>query len=348
MLFFEIATLLPVALLIAGAVWGGGWVWAAVLCITVLTWALDHLVRGAAARRGASSEFPAGTALAVGLGVAHLPLMALAVWAVGGASGHDAIHRLGLLVGFGLFFGQVGHPNAHELIHKPARWMQGLGRAVYVAMLFGHHASSHLRVHHVHVGTAKDPSSAPEGMGFWRYAPRAWAGAFLAGLQAETALRARARLAPPAWTHPHVGYGAGAALCLALAYGIAGATGVLAYLGIAGYAQLQILLSDYLQHYGLRRHPGPDGRPEPVGPQHSWNGPDFWSSAMMLNAPRHSHHHTHPGVAFPALDLTDEMPTLPRSVPVMAVAALMPPLWKRMMARPLARWRNPHEGDRQT
>jgi alkane 1-monooxygenase len=338
MLFFDIASLLPAALLIAGAIWGGWWVWAALLCITVLTWALDHLVRRAAAIRGVNSEFPTGTALAVGLGLAHLPLMALAVWAAGGASGHDLLHRLGLIAGFGLFFGQVAHPNAHELIHKPARWMQLLGRAIYTVMLYGHHASSHLRVHHLHVGTERDPASAPAGMGFWRYARRAWAGSFRAGMAAESALRARAATPPPGWTHPYVGYLAGAGLCLGLAVAIGGATGLLAYLSIAAYAQLQILLSDYLQHYGLRRRLDANGRPEPVGPQHSWNGPQFWSSAMMLNAPRHSHHHTHPGVAFPALELTDRMPVLPHSVPVMAVAALVPPLWHRVMARPLARW----------
>ncbi|MCM2560727.1 alkane 1-monooxygenase [Lutimaribacter sp. EGI FJ00015] len=340
MIFFDIATLLPVVLLFAGAILGGGWVWGAVLWITVLTWALDHLVRRAAVVRGVTSEFPTGTGLAVGLGVLHFPLMAVAVWAVGGASGHDLLHRLGLLVAFGLFFGQVGHPNAHELIHKSTRWQQWLGRAIYVVLLMGHHASSHLRVHHIHVGTARDPASAPAGLGFWRYAMRAWPGSFLAGLHAENALRARAATPPPAWSNPYAGYLGGAALCLGAAVWIGGLTGMLAYLGIAAYAQLQILLSDYLQHYGLRRRVDANGRPEPVGPRHSWNGPQFWSSAMMLNAPRHSHHHTHPGVAFPALDLTDQMPTLPRAVPVMAVVALVPPLWKRMMARHVARWAN--------
>ena len=78
------------------------------MCITILTWALDHLVRRAAAIRGVNSEFPTGTALAVGLGLAHLPLMALAVWAAGGASGHDLLHRLGLVAGFGSIISEVG------------------------------------------------------------------------------------------------------------------------------------------------------------------------------------------------------------------------------------------------
>ena len=123
---------------------------------------------------------------------------------------------------------------------------------------------------------------------------------------------------------------------------IAGAHGVFALLAIAFYAQMQLLLSDYVQHYGLRRRTREDGRMEPVGPQHSWNAPAWYSSAMMLNAPRHSDHHMRPARAFPALEVTaDTMPILPRSLPVMAVLALIPPIWRRIMDRRVARWQNP-------
>lgn len=117
----------------------------------------------------------------------------------------------------------------------------------------------------------------------------------------------------------------GAVLVVGLAFALAGWGGVLALLGIAGYAQVQILLSDYIQHYGLRRIVLADGRLEPVGPRHSWNAPQAWSSAMMLNAPRHADHHAHPGRPYPGLRLEGDMPMLPRAVPVMAVAALIPP-----------------------
>jgi alkane 1-monooxygenase len=55
----------------------------------------------------------------------------------------------------------------------------------------------------------------------------------------------------------------------------------------------------------------------------------------MLNAPRHSDHHAHPARAYPALRLgaadTPGRPVLPRSLPVMATLAMVPPLWRRMM-----------------
>ena len=67
---------------------------------------------------------------------------------------------------------------------------------------------------------------------------------------------------------------------------------------------------------------------------------------MMLNAPRHSDHHMHPSRAFPALELTPgTMPMLPRSLPVMAVLALVPPLWHRVMDRRVARWQPVRDQD---
>ncbi|MDX5402535.1 MAG: alkane 1-monooxygenase [Rhodobacterales bacterium] len=324
MFLFVIATLAPLALLIPGALWGGWWIPGGIFLITVFTWAADHLMRHAAAVTGRDDEFPSGDGLAVTLALLLLAGLVLTLRAFG--AGFSGLELLGLVIGWGLAFGQIGHPVAHELIHRRPAWMRLLGRAVYAAVLMGHHASSHLRVHHVHVGSADDPASAPLGMGFWTYAPRAWGGSFMAGLRAETALRARAATPAPIWTHPYLGYAAGALLALGLAFGLGGLAGGLALLGIAGYAQLQILLSDYIQHYGLTRARLADGRLEPVGARHSWN------------APRHSDHHAHPARAYPALRLDQEMPLLPRAVPVMAVAALIPPLWRRMMDRRAMRW----------
>jgi alkane 1-monooxygenase len=340
MVLFASATLAPIALLMLGTLRGGGWILAGLAMITAFTWAADRLMRRRAAVTGDQAEFPSGDGLAVLLAGLLLAGLVLVLRATGAPEpqGLRLPEALGLVIGWGLAFGQIGHPAAHELIHRRAGWKRALGRAVYVAVLMGHHASSHLRVHHQHVGTPEDPASAPLGMGFWHYVPRAWAGSFMAGLRAETALRARARVAPPRWSHPYVGYALGAGLMLGLALWLGGPRGLAMLAGIAAYAQGQILLSDYVQHYGLRRARLADGRLEPVGPRHAWNAPQPWSGAMMLNAPRHSDHHAHPGRPYPALRLEEEMPLLPRSLRVMGAAALIPPLWRRMMDRRARRW----------
>ena len=90
----------------------------------------------------------------------------------------------------------------------------------------------------------------------------------------------------------------------------------------------------------------PDGRLEPVGPRHSWNGGQWLSGHMMLNAPRHSDHHAHPARPYPALRLpgVEEAPRLPLPLPLACMVALVPPLWRRMMRPHLARWRQPDAG----
>ncbi|MCW1951870.1 MAG: fatty acid desaturase, partial [Octadecabacter sp.] len=145
----------------------------------------------------------------------------------------------------------------------------------------------------------------------------------------------------PWWRHPYYAYVVGAALALIMAAIIGGITGVIAALCLAGLAQTQLMLSDYVQHYGLSRRIMENGKPEPVGARHSWNAPHLMSSALMLNAPRHSNHHAYPARAFPALRLSDDMPMLPRSLPVMACVALYPRLWRRVMDPLSAQWQQP-------
>ena len=228
------------------------------------------------------------------------------------------------------------HRDVRRDLDLRLRW---LGRAVYTAMLFGHHGSAQLKVHHVAVATPDDPNSPRRGEGFYRFWARAWWGSFVAGWRAERRDRARRARPGPLWRQAYVGYVGGAMAVLALAWGLAGIRGVGVLMAVAGYAQMQILLADYVQHYGLQRR-RIQGRYEPVGPQHSWNARPWYSGAMMLNAPRHSDHHQNPGRVFPELRLSaSKMPMLPRSMPVMCALALVPPLWRRVMDPRAAVWR---------
>ncbi|GGL78631.1 alkane 1-monooxygenase [Wenxinia marina] len=323
---FALATLLPVPLIAAGALWGGLWAVAALASMTLLIAGVDLLAARAAPHQPDDDGFPAGTALAVTLGIAHFALLGLLVARLGDAGAASA---LATYVAAGLYFGQVSNSNAHELIHRTTRALRRLGVAIYVSLLFGHHASAHPLVHHRFVATARDPNSARLGEGFWRYAHRAWTGSFRAGLAAERERLARA--GRPRRENPYLVYLGGAAATLVAAALLGGPRGALVLLSLAAFAQLQLLLSDYVQHYGLRRPLRPDGRPEPVAPGHSWNSPHPASSALMLNAPRHSDHHAAPSRAYPGLRLPPSAPMLPRSLPVMACLALWPRAWRRVM-----------------
>lgn len=331
---FAVFALLPAILLVAGAA-GGGWpVWAALIWIAGASQAADTLIsRGFPDAE--DQDFPLADSLSVILALVHFILLAMALVALNGTL-LTRPEKIALFLGAGMFMGQVSNANAHELIHRNGRTLFRLGAAVYVSLLFGHHVSAHRLVHHIHVATDKDPNSARLGESFWRFFPRAWSGSFRAGLAAEQARSIRSTR-----PNPYIWWVGGAIAC-AIAVGLIwGAPGVLRYLGLCLYAQMQLLLSDYVQHYGLRRTIR-NNRPEPVGPRHSWDAKHPLSSLMMVNAPRHSDHHAHPARPYPALRLARQenpRPILPYSLPVMAAIALIPPLWRRVMDHRVAKMR---------
>lgn len=333
---FTIVTLLPVPLLALGALYGGWWVLAGLVFMTALTAGLDELIRRVTPP-APDTEFPAANALSVVLALAHFGLLFLTIKAFANPD-ISLLAKIGLIGATGLFFGQVSNSNAHELIHRGARPLHKLGMWVYISLLLGHHTSAHVLVHHRHVATRADPSTARLGESYYRFVWRSSRGAFRAGYRAEQARLDR--IDRSHWHNPYVVYLTGAAAMLVLALVIGGWAGLFGYLALCVHAQSQLLLSDYVQHYGLLRSRDANGKPEPVGDRHSWNSPHWFSSALMLNAPRHSAHHAHPSRPYPALDLPAEGPMLPRALPVMATVALFPPLWRRVMDPRVTAWQS--------
>lgn len=327
-ILFATACLLPAVLIVVAAFVGGVWVWLALASITVLVVCMDRFGPQFA------TDGAFGIALPVVVGSAHFVVLAATLWAVGQNDDLGLGAKILLVAVTGLFAGQVSNACAHELIHRRDAFGRRLGTAVYCSMLNGHHVSAHLLVHHVHACTDKDPNSAPLGQGFYRYLVKTSVAEFRAGLAAETARYGKSTSSG----HPYLVYALGAGVSLLAAWFLGGVWAVVALLAISLHAQSQLLLSDYVQHYGLRRETDAMGKPEPMGPQHSWNAPQSYSSALMMNAPRHSDHHMNPARDFTQLRLDDRMPVLPRSFPVMGAVALIPPLWRRMMDRRVAKW----------
>jgi alkane 1-monooxygenase len=261
---FAIAALAPVPLIGLGALFGGLWVWAALGYITLLAFSLDQLAAIAQNPAAPDAEFPAADRLSVVLALGHFALLILAILGLSGATGLGFGERFALFMGAGLFFGQISNSNAHELIHRGNRALHRLGMWVYISLLFGHHTSAHPLVHHRYVASPQDPNSARPGESFYRFAPRAWIGSFRAGYRAENARLARVER-HAFWQNPYALYIGGAAGIALLVFAATGPAGLLAYIALAAYAQMQLLLSDYVQHYGLNRAEV-NGKLEPVGP----------------------------------------------------------------------------------
>ncbi len=283
----------------------------------------------------AATEFPASDNLCLLLGLQHFALLFVTVGALSGDY-LGLAEKLGLFAAAGLFFGQVSNSNAHELIHRGSRLLHRTGMWLYISLMFGHHTSAHVLVHHIHVATRKDPNTARLGESFYRFTARAWRGSFRAGYRAES--MRLAQIGRSQFYNPYWLYIAGAVFFICVAAAIGGIKGVVAYLAICTFAQTQLMMSDYVQHYGLMRSSDAQGKFETVNDRHSWNSPHWFSSALMLNAPRHSAHHAHPSRSFASLYLPEDGPMLPRALPVMACVALYPRLWRRVMDDRAREW----------
>ncbi|SLN63433.1 Alkane 1-monooxygenase 2 [Roseovarius gaetbuli] len=246
-----------------------------------------------------------------------------------------------LFFGVGVITGTVGINYSHELMHQKDRSERFMGDALLAMVLYSHFRSEHLLVHHRYVGTPRDPVTARYNEGFHRFFPRVLKGCFVSAFKAEKAMLARRGKPWFDLKNPFFKYWALQGFMLLLALLIGGWIGLGLFVWQAFVAIWQLELVNYVEHYGLtRKHLG-DGKYEHVKPQHSWNAAHKASNWLLINLQRHSDHHYKPDRRFPLLQNYTEAdaPQLPYGYPVMTVAAMFPPIWRRVMNPRVRRWR---------
>ena len=249
--------------------------------------------------------------------------------------------KLGIFFGFGVLSGTIGITYAHELMHQPSRVERRAADLLMAMVMYGHFRSEHLLVHHRWVGTPHDPVTARQGESFWRFFPRVLLACLISSWRAEAdRLARRGRpwwdLANPFWIYATLQAG-----LILVAVALAGWAGLWLLLFQALVAVWQLELVNYIEHYGLSRQRDAAGRYEPVRPHHSWNAAQRASNWLLINLQRHSDHHAKPSRRFPVLQTHPESaaPQLPHGYPLMTLAALVPPLWRRIMDPRVEAWR---------
>ncbi|WP_170351073.1 alkane 1-monooxygenase [Ruegeria atlantica] len=253
----------------------------------------------------------------------------------------STLAKVGLFFGMGVISGTIGINYSHELMHQKGRVERWLGDILLAMVLYSHFRSEHLLVHHRYVGTPRDPVTARYNEGFHRFYPRVLKQCLFSALRAEREKLARKDRPWSDLSNPFWRYWALQGAMLVLAFVIGGLSGLALFLIQAGVAIWQLELVNYVEHYGLtRKHLGA-GKYEHVQPRHSWNASQKASNWLLINLQRHSDHHYKPNRRFPLLQhhSEDAAPQLPYGYPVMTVAAMIPPLWRRIMNPRVRAWR---------
>lgn len=274
-------------------------------------------------------------------------LLVAMLWYVPRADHLDTGERIALFFGMGVVAGTIGINYSHELMHQKSRLERWLADLLLATVLYSHFRSEHLRVHHIHVGTPRDPVTARYNEGFHRFFPRVLLQCPRSAWRAEVAMLARKGLPWWHWSNPFCRYAQLQGAMLVLAVMLGGWSGLGLFLIQAFTAIWQLELVNYIEHYGLtRRHLG-GGKYEQVLPRHSWNAEHRASNWLLINLQRHSDHHYKPDRRFPLLQTypKHQAPQLPYGYPLMTMAAMVPPVWKRLMNRRVKAWRKRHYPD---
>lgn len=237
---------------------------------------------------------------------------------------------LGLALSAGWASG-AGINVGHELGHKKGALEVWLGRLALAPSCYGHFIVEHVRGHHRDVATPEDPASSRLGENYYRFMTREIPGAFCRAWELERERLAAQGRGPwhpanqnlQAWALSVVFW-----LPLLLWLGPA----VLPFLLVqAAFAYSLLSAANYVEHYGLKRLRGADGRYERCAPRHSWNSNHVVSNLLLYQLQRHSDHHAWPARRYQSLRHFEEAPQLPTGYYGMFLLAMVPPLWRRVM-----------------
>jgi alkane 1-monooxygenase len=264
---------------------------------------------------------------------AYVP-MQLVILAMGGwlAVTRDLpwYHLLGLSLTVGIING-LGINTAHELGHKKSKFDRWLARVALAPTWYGHFFVEHNRGHHKNVATPQDPASSRFGESFYAFLPRTVIGSLRSAWHLEA--ERLARQGKGAWSVENENLQSWAmSVVLFGAMVVWLGWAVLPFLiiqAVYGFSLLEVV--NYLEHYGLLRQKGADGRFVRCDPEHSWNSNHVVTNLFLYQLQRHSDHHANPTRHYQALRHFDHSPQLPSGYAGMIVLAYVPPLWFAVM-----------------
>ena len=229
----------------------------------------------------------------------------------------------------------------HEMIHRRTTWERRVGEFLLASVSYPQYATEHVYIHHALVGTPYDVGSAPKGESFWKYFPKEVVSNLVHSWEVAGERLARRRL--PVWHYenPFWRYAIGVAFWYALVYWMGGIWAVPVFIFLGLSCVFSMKMSNYFQHYGLRRVRLDNGRWEKAMPRHSWSADWKFSNWMFFNMQRHADHHAVASRQYPLLQVSglDESPELPGTYADMMNIVLRPKRWFEKMDPLVDQWR---------
>lgn len=226
----------------------------------------------------------------------------------------------------------IGGTLSHELCHRESRFDQFVGVLVFGVLGMANFIVYHNYGHHRVVATPQDPATARYGESFWTFTWRNTFGKFFMSWRLE---RDRMRRLGLPIVHPRnlmlwcTAFEVSFFAMLVYLFGavVALPMFLLQYIAIRGF----LSVGDYLEHYGLNRQRMANGEYERPRPIHAWDDSYVVSSMATCVVNRHSDHHANEARPMQVLRHMKEAPRYPHGNLTMIYAAMIPPLWRKIV-----------------
>ncbi|MEW5855123.1 MAG: alkane 1-monooxygenase [Myxococcota bacterium] len=208
---------------------------------------------------------------------------------------------------------------AHELIHRPQRHMQFLGRVLLGSVMYEHFFTEHVRGHHARIGTDEDPATARFGETFESFFRRTVPAQFRSAwrLECKRLGEENMPLTDGRNLHNRVLHGLAAEWTFAVLVGVLWGPAALAFFLLQALAAVRLLEAvNYFEHWGLTR------RERKVRPVDSWDAESWFTLYSLVGLSRHADHHAYASRPYQQLRHFEESPKLPRGYFGMVVLVL--------------------------
>jgi alkane 1-monooxygenase len=247
----------------------------------------------------------------------------------------------GMTMALGVACGVIGINLGHELGHRSKTYEQNLSKALLLSSMYMHFFIEHNRGHHKNIATPLDPATSRLNEPIYKFYIRTIRDSWFSAWELEQ--HRLNKMGKPffSWENHMLRYQVyqlSFVLLIFAVFSITGPQGVLsgavATIGFLLAATVGFLLLEtvnYIEHYGLLRKEISPGRYEKVKPHHSWNSNHTLGRLLLFELTRHSDHHYNSGRKYQILRHFDDAPHMPTGYPGMMIAALIPPLWFKIM-----------------
>ncbi len=233
---------------------------------------------------------------------------------------------LALSFSYGIGLSNVAHELGHRIWSKKSQIFSRLSLSL---AMDNSYLLDHLYFHHRDVATIKDGASAQRGESFYHFFIKALKKAHVNAYHFEQLrLKGKSLFYNRLFQNYIISF-----LIILLISLFFNFQAICLYLLVSIISKINLEIIDYIEHYGLIREEGAI-----IQNKHSWNSNHTISSFLLYNLTRHSSHHT--TNIKPYWQLKDEplSPNLPFGYLTMLFLALIPPVFKKVIEKPLKQW----------